>query len=488
MRSRRAIALVAALGAAVAACEPDVDPTSKPRPPQDFLRDYVALGDALTAGVQSGALLKRFQVDSYPAILGNLFAVSLDPFEAILQPFVTNPGLPYPGNVRPEGALSIVDLDPLTIRPLAWSDSSLAEPGSREAMHEAFELNRDTPFAFRNLGIPGALAFDVVNATDSTNCFSALFGMGPNYLFNTVLRPHEITAANGDSLTPLGQALSRTPRLATVWLGFSEIQSFASRGVSAPAPYDAATFEGYLDEIVSTLQDSVGARVVLANVPRPRHLPFYTTVPPFLVDSDRNVILHPVTSDPIPLLGPGTAMSDLEPGVSVVDPTTYVLLTARTLLERGFGFPDVILVAAIMEAEGVDQTTAEALLPSLFPGHGQPLPGSVMLTAAEMTDVDAVVDSYNAAVASVGSDRGAPVVDAERLFATFASGVEIGGIDLSGAFVTGGLFGLDGLHPTSFGYALIANEFGNVINAAFGASVPSVNMGILLNPPPIDFD
>ena len=482
MRSRL-LAAVAVLVAGVA-CEPDVDTMSTPRPPQAFLRDYVALGDALTAGVQSGALQKRYQVDSYPVILGDLFGVSQDPFEAILQPFVSAPGYPFPGKVRPEGRLELVDLSPLTIRPAPWPDSSLAEPGSREAMHAAFELNRDTPFAFRNLGVPGALAFDAVNATDSTNCFTALFAAAPNYFFNAVLRPHEITAANGDSLTMLGQALGRTPTLATVWFGFSEIQAAASTGGDV-FPYGADTFGGYLEQIVESLQDSVGSRVVLANVPRPSHFPFYTALPYFLVDSDREPILHPGTGARIPLLGEGTTESDLQPGVTVIEPTTRVLLTARALLETGYGFPDPILIAAIMEEQGVDEATATAILPSAFPNHGEPLPDSVTLTMAEMGGIDAMVDAYNAKIAEIGAARGAPVFDADSFFGELSAGVVFGGIEMNGDFVTGGIFGLDGLHPTSFGYALIADEFGRVINAAFDAAVPPVDLGNLLNPPPL---
>jgi hypothetical protein len=43
-------------------------------------------------------------------------------------------------------------------------------------------------------------------------------------------------------------------------------------------------------------------------------------------------------------------------------------------------------------------------------------------------------------------------------------------------FVFGGLFSLDGVHPSSQGYAIVANEFIEVINEKFSAEIPLVNV------------
>ena len=52
----------------------------------------------------------------------------------------------------------------------------------------------------------------------------------------------------------------------------------------------------------------------------------------------------------------------------------------------------------------------------------------------------------------------------------------VGGIDYSADFVSGGLFGLDGIHPTPFGYAVLANEWIEAINETYGAEIPVVNL------------
>jgi hypothetical protein len=49
-------------------------------------------------------------------------------------------------------------------------------------------------------------------------------------------------------------------------------------------------------------------------------------------------------------------------------------------------------------------------------------------------------------------------------------------VTLTAAFLTGGLFGYDGVHPQSLGYAVVANEFIKVINSGFGEKVPLVNL------------
>ncbi len=70
----------------------------------------------------------------------------------------------------------------------------------------------------------------------------------------------------------------------------------------------------------------------------------------------------------------------------------------------------------------------------------------------------------------------------------FTGGTSIDGLNFKTFYVQGGLFGLDGVHPTSRGYAVFANEFIKSINAKFGVHIPLVNVAtvpaslILTNP------
>ena len=50
---------------------------------------------------------------------------------------------------------------------------------------------------------------------------------------------------------------------------------------------------------------------------------------------------------------------------------------------------------------------------------------------------------------------------------------------LTADYVKGGVFSLDGVHPTSKGQGLIANEFIRVMNSRIGTNIPYVDIGTL---------
>jgi hypothetical protein len=64
-----------------------------------------------------------------------------------------------------------------------------------------------------------------------------------------------------------------------------------------------------------------------------------------------------------------------------------------------------------------------------------------------------------------------------------ANGYSIGGITLTSAFLTGGVFSYDGVHPSSAGYSIIADQFISAINAQAGTDIPRPDLaGILFEP------
>src|SRR5581483_4118620 len=114
-------------------------------------------------------------------------------------------------------------------------------------------------------------------------------------------------------------------------------------------------------------------------------------------------------------------------------------------------------------------------------GNGQPLPGNVVLTAAEANTIRNYVNTYNASIVSAANTVGAAVVDANSVLSQIAqTGVNIGGVTFNSAFLTGGLFSYDGVHPTNFGYAYIANLFIEAINEKFGGNIPEVDLSAFM--------
>ena len=55
-------------------------------------------------------------------------------------------------------------------------------------------------------------------------------------------------------------------------------------------------------------------------------------------------------------------------------------------------------------------------------------------------------------------------------------GITISGINFTSTFVSGGAFSLDGVHPSTRGYAIIANDFIKAINAKYAANIPQVDV------------
>ena len=67
-----------------------------------------------------------------------------------------------------------------------------------------------------------------------------------------------------------------------------------------------------------------------------------------------------------------------------------------------------------------------------------------------------------------------------------SQGIEANGHHLTNAFL-GGLFSLDGVHPTNTGYAVIANKFITTLNQTRGTSIPLVNVNEVASTDPLIF-
>lgn len=474
--------MMGALAAVSAGCDPGGEVISRPAPGADWVTNFVALGGSMTAGIQADGMTKVYQLQSYPSVLRETMGVRLGSTRDIRHPIVAFPGYSIGLPLEPHGVRYLEALGPLRRSVFEWDDPSLALEINRELMHETFEIDLDYPIAFRNLGIPHATSYDILQGVSADTCFWAEVHALPNPFMDVVLRPDMFEADLGASLTPLEQALGLSPELALLWVGVAETHYWPRRGVEAEA-YGPGVFEADLDLIVTRLRaDDV--RVVLATLPRASSLPVYTRLPWMVVDAAGNPIAHP-SGGVVPLLGEdGTTESDLQPGVMALDPETVVLLDAyEEIVFDGLGVPDPILVARIVTDEGVDEATAVGLLDERYPRHGQPLPGTRTLEPGAVERLDATVDAFNAEILDVADDHGVPVVDLTQLFERMATdGATYAGIPVNGSNpITGGFLSVDGFHPSGLGYAIIAQEFAHVLNAELDAGLPLVDLGAVLD-------
>src|SRR5205085_799976 len=117
---------------------------------------------------------------------------------------------------------------------------------------------------------------------------------------------------------------------------------------------------------------------------------------------------------------------------------------------------------------------------------GTPLADTDVLTPDEVTKIVAAVTAYNDVITQAAAARNIPVADIKGLFDRIAAGQEfVGPLTISGAFVTGGAFSLDGFHMTDLGYTLFADEYIKAINIAWRRDIaPSTSPRTRAQTPP----
>src|SRR5690606_93786 len=98
-----------------------------------------------------------------------------------------------------------------------------------------------------------------------------------------------------------------------------------------------------------------------------------------------------------------------------------------------------------------------------------------LLVPQEQEEVLTATAAFNAAISNIASQKGLAYVDAYATLDEIALGsVAFDEYSLNGSLVFGGLFSLDGIHPTARGAAYIANKFMEAINATYGSNLPAV--------------
>jgi lysophospholipase L1-like esterase len=282
-----------------------------------------------------------------------------------------------------------------------------------------FPTNALFPAPYNNLAVPGADINDILNTRSGGLNDLILRGLG----------------------TQLELALAQQPTFATVWVNNDALGAAVSGIVlDGLTLTTAASFEANFRAVTQTLAGA-GVDLALGTVVNPVTIPFVTTLPPILIDANNQPVI--INGAIVPLLGPEGPL---------VLGQDFVLLTASAELAVGRG------------------------LPPQFGGTG-PLSDHVVLSAAEVATISARVEQFNAVIRAVATELGAALFDAKALLVkTATEGIVVGGIEYSHDFVTGGIFSLDGVHGTAFGYAFLANSWIGAINEAYGSEVPLVNL------------
>ena len=422
---------------------------------------YVAIGNSLTAGYQSNALYHSSQIYSYPKLISDQLDAAGANLGTFQQPLYSDPGSPDPATGK-AAQYQLINLVGPIIGPTG------AAAGAPE--------NLALPRPYDNLGVPGAIIYDFL---DTTNFVSKGSAPRNNAFFGLVLR----SSAFGANI--LAQATALNPDLVTFWLGNNDVLGYATSGgtsmniVGTVGPTPAPVFQQMYSGAVGALHAALPkAKILVGNIPDVKAIPFFTTVGPQVAAAIKAAkAAHPTIVGLFYQTNGNTGTSNTFTNFN--NPQSDPLIT----LEAGpyaalIGYPggkwykDNGYPAL---PAGIDTTDAPF---GLDPRN--PFPDALVLDSAEQATTEQAISAFNSTIAAVAAANNAALVD----FNAFFNGVKANGVTVNGEtfktdYVSGGLFSLDGVHPTSKGYGILANQYIKTMNASFGMHVPYVNINNL---------
>jgi hypothetical protein len=411
-------------------------------------QNFVTVGDSLIAGEESGCVVQRFQQRSWVAITAAQLGMSDFEQPWISEVAATNPLTGYP-------CLGLV-LSGTSLGPAVVSETGQ-------------NTNLTLPRPYNNLGFNGSpLMADFVDLTVTTPGASDLDNLPGRVLRNCMGCPFQ-------GMSAVDEANLLTPDLVAFWGGNDDVLNAMLAGVAIVGvtitPVDS--FTSSTNQVIAGLS-APGRTLVSGNVPNIIDIPYATTIPPVVVDP---TTMQPVLTggQPVPLLGPGDdafPCTPVPPDSGCALPQgSLVMLPASSLLGQGVGIPVAV------------------------GGTGQPLPhgtftppstlvAGVVLYPDDITLIESTIVSYNQAIAAAVAANSAILIDSNALFAQVAqNGFDVGGIHLSTAYATGGIFSYDGVHPAPSGYGIVADDFIQLLNTVKGTNIPRLNFSNILFTP-----
>lgn len=405
---------------------------------------YVAVGNSLSAGYQSNGWFASAQIYSFPNLIAGQLKTSGANLGDFQQPLWADPGTPGPDGVH-ASRYEILSFAGPVIGP---NPTEIAGAPSNTALARPYD----------NLGIPGMIIASFMDTTNLTH----------NPLVPVVLRS-----------APLGpfpksiyqQLVLLQPDFITFWLGNNDVLGFAtSGGVSPSSPTDAGIFGALYAQALGALRTArPNAKILVGNIPNVDVIPFFTTLGPRIAASlpPGYYLRYQLHGNTGPAFD-STNLTEANPPLICLTGSPYATLIGRPGGQwyRDHAYPGL--------PPGIDTTKPFGLHPQ------NPWPDALVLDAGEQTTSNTATTSFNNAISSVAGTNQAAVVDINGFLNSIkAHGFAYAGQEYSTDYITGGIFSLDGVHPTDRGQGLIANEFIATMNRSFGMSVPYVDIATL---------
>ncbi len=452
--------------------------------------NYVALGNSSTAGLADGALFIASQDNSYANLLAQKMALAGG--GEFTQPYMNDNtgglllnGTQIPG---PFGPRLFYDGEGL---------SNLPGPPTTE-------VTNIRPGPYNNMGVPGARSFHLL-APGYGNIANLELGLA---------NPYFVRMASSANASVLEDAMAANPTFFSLRIGANDILGYATSGGDGSSEItDKNIFDGSMAALIGTLS-SGGAKGIVANISDMLKHPFFTSVPFDPLDPS-----IPEYAEQIPLLNAAYAQlnqafgflgfpersvvfSETEPSPVVIfdeslvnisgplkqalmfgglDELTATILSSQYGQSRQANEGDLILLTSQFAISEINTEYFQYLVGLGVPpelagqlsvnGLTYPLADTYVLVPSEQTEISEANIAFNQTIEQLAANAGLPVFDAYSLLNDITeNGYSSNGFTLTGDFLVGGLFSLDGIHLTARGNAVVANEMMKLIDATYDSN------------------
>lgn len=397
---------------------------------------YVSVGNSLTQGFQDGGLHDEIgeQNNSYPAMIARQMSMCNPNMDEFIQPLVAGHG---------SGHRMLV-LDSLGELDVAnWKENGMTEDPS-------WSTWANKKIKYNNLGLAGIAVWQISarNYQESVVNHATLGGIGlmggePLNPFGRFLdfgKDPTDFLGSGETYDYIHHIKQSEATFFTCWLGNNDVLgwsinggdpgeiSIAGFGLLETTPLtDVAQFTEKYDSALVAFYN-MGAKGICATLPDVTTIPMMTTVnEEFLGETELWIT---------------DANGNVRKKVADDLVTLYALDSIR---ERG---------------EGLTQNN--------------PLRHTYVLDVDEVATVQQRTDELNSVIVQLAHKYDFGVVDMHQFLSDFESGFYLDGVAFSAKYIEGGVFSLDGIHPNTKGYAIVANFFIDAINEKYGSNIPKV--------------
>jgi hypothetical protein len=412
---------VAALGAvvALAACESHKDVLGpNPLPTGALFQSYVALGNSITAGWQSGGIYDATQRQSYAFLLAQQMGTQYH-YAALAAP-----GCPAP----------IVN---------AQTGARLGAPNNPPC---ALRIATSVTDVLNNVAVPDARVLDPISvSTVASNALTTLILGGQ---------------------TQVQRALVARPTFATIWIGNNDVLAAGVTGLLTPFPAvptpqqpiispgivsTQAQFQASYDAMIKQLTDSMPAL--------------------------KGVLIGVVQIPSVAVLSPGAAIfaanaaSAAFRGALAAGAGGAVVVNPNC--NGSASLVNLPLLLGAMRA-GSQPRTISCVKGS---DPANPLVGDIfVLDPAEQSTLSAVIKGYDDYIQAKATASGFAYYDPNVLLAAQRQAGNVPALPdfASTTAPFGALFSIDGVHPSGAGQRLIANDLIAVINTKYSTTLQPV--------------